>query len=246
MVNQKKSMNKKALNPDTIKNYFEWSHSTAPFRISKIPEINIIQEENISETTLVEDKKETANILPANLDELCLSIKDCLACPLGKTRHNLVFGEGNPEADLMFIGEGPGYDEDMSGRPFVGKAGQLLTQIIENGLKIKRNSVYIANIVKCRPPNNRDPLESEASICISYLLEQIKFIKPKVIVLLGKVATKFLLNRTESISYLRNNEYVFENSKVFITYHPSALLRNEALKRPVWEDMKKVMKELNL
>lgn len=248
MENLNKNMNSSLINSDEIKNYFKWMQSVAPFRIGMPPEIvdTSNKELNLEENreTVIMSKPET--VKPQNLEELEASLQNCHRCPLGEKRHHLVFGEGNPTADLMFIGEGPGYDEDMSGKPFIGKAGRLLTQIIENGLKIKRDSIYIANIVKCRPPGNRDPLENEANTCLPYLLEQINFIKPKVIVLLGKVATRFLLNKTGAISHLRNYEHSFGDSKVFITYHPSALLRNESFKRPVWEDMKKVIKELNL
>lgn len=158
----------------------------------------------------------------------------------------MVFGEGNENADIMFIGEGPGEDEDLSGRPFVGKAGQLLTKIIENGMKIPREQVYIANIVKCRPPANRDPMPDEAQCCIGFLKEQISIVKPKVLILLGKVAMKNLLGIESSMSKARETTYEYEGIKVFVTYHPSALLRNEAYKRPVWEDIKKAMKYLGM
>jgi len=157
------------------------------------------------------------------------------------TRNKVVFGEGSLKADIMFIGEGPGADEDRTGRPFVGKAGQLLTKIIENGMKISREQVYIANIVKCRPPGNRDPLPDEASACMDYLESQIEFIKPKAIILLGKVAAKYLLELETSISRARQNSYKYKDIPVFVTYHPSALLRNQQYKRPTWEDIKKVL-----
>jgi DNA polymerase len=157
------------------------------------------------------------------------------------TRNKVVFGEGSVRADIMFVGEGPGADEDKTGRPFVGKAGQLLTKIIENGMGIPREQVYIANIVKCRPPGNRDPLPDEAEICMNYLESQIDLIKPKVIILLGKVAAKYLMGIETSISRARENAYNYKGIPVFVTYHPSALLRNEQYKRPTWEDIKKVL-----
>jgi uracil-DNA glycosylase len=181
-----------------------------------------------------------------DLETLFRSISNCQKCRLGITRNKIVFGEGDINAKLMFIGEGPGQDEDISGRPFVGKAGILLTRIIENGLKIPRNSVYIANIVKCRPPGNRDPLPDEADCCIGVLKKQIEIINPSVIVLLGRVAAKYLLNIEDSITKARESSYNYNDKTVFITYHPSALLRNEKYKRPVWEDMKKVIKALGL
>jgi len=181
-----------------------------------------------------------------DLETLHAAIEGCLNCRLSTSRNRIVFGEGNKEARLMFIGEGPGHDEDMTGRPFVGKAGILLTKIIENGLKIERSSVYIANIVKCRPPDNRDPLPDEAETCIGYLKKQIDLVKPEVIVLLGRVAAKHLLNIEESITKARENSYNYKGIPVLVTYHPSALLRNEKYKRPVWEDMKKVIKILDI
>ena len=180
------------------------------------------------------------------LEKVRKRAEKCSACRLAAKRTNMVFGEGNPEAEIMFIGEGPGEDEDLSGRPFVGKAGQLLTKIIENGMKIPRSQVYIANIVKCRPPANRDPMPDEAQCCIGFLKEQIKIVNPKVLILLGKVAMKNLLGIEGAITKAREGTYEYEGIKVFVTYHPSALLRNEAYTRPVWEDIKKAMKYLGM
>ncbi|MBO7127057.1 uracil-DNA glycosylase [bacterium] len=180
------------------------------------------------------------------LEKVRIKAGRCTACRLAAKRTNMVFGEGNPNADIMFIGEGPGEDEDLSGRPFVGKAGQLLTKIIENGMKIPRSQVYIANIVKCRPPANRDPMPDEAQCCIGFLKEQIKIVNPKVLILLGKVAMKNLLGIEGSMTKARESDYEYEGIKVFVTYHPSALLRNESYKRPVWEDIKKAMKYLGM
>ncbi|MBP5201618.1 uracil-DNA glycosylase [bacterium] len=180
------------------------------------------------------------------LEKVRIRAGRCEACRLAAKRTNMVFGEGNPDADIMFIGEGPGEDEDLSGRPFVGKAGQLLTKIIENGMKIPRSQVYIANIVKCRPPANRDPMPDEAQCCIGFLKEQIKIVNPKVLILLGKVAMKNLLGIDGSMTKAREATYEYEGIKVFVTYHPSALLRNESFKRPVWEDIKKAMKYLGM
>jgi len=171
----------------------------------------------------------------------------CQRCRLGKTRTKLVFGTGNVRASIMFIGEGPGEDEDIRGIPFVGRAGQLLTKIIENGMRIPRASVYIANIVKCRPPENREPLADEAAACIGYLKKQISVVKPKVIVLLGKTALKYLLGYEKmSIREAREQTFEYQGIPVFVTYHPSALLRNPAYKPHTWEDIKRVMKFLGL
>lgn len=178
------------------------------------------------------------------LEKVKKEVLKCSKCRLEKTRKNVVFGEGKMDSDIMFIGEGPGEDEDKTGRPFIGKAGQLLTKIIENGMKMQREDVYIANIVKCRPPSNRDPLPDEAAECIGYLKKQIEIIDPKVIILLGKVAAKHLLGIETSITKAREETYNCGMIRVFVTYHPSALLRNENYKRPVWEDIKKVLKYL--
>lgn len=170
----------------------------------------------------------------------------CECCSLCKTSRNIVFGEGNSNADVMFIGEAPGAVEDRTGRPFVGPAGRLLTDIIEKGMGLKRQDVYIANIAKCRPPGNRDPLPEEIRECIPFLEEQIRIIEPRVIIALGKIAAQTLLNTEIPISELRGNFYDYHGIKVIPTYHPSYLLHNPAKKRDVWEDIKKVMHYLNL
>jgi uracil-DNA glycosylase family 4 len=170
-------------------------------------------------------------------------IVNCQKCPLAATRTNAVPGEGDPDADLMFIGEAPGRDEDLQGRPFVGRAGQLLTKIIQ-AMKLGRENVYITNIVKCRPPNNREPSRQETDECKGYLFEQIANIQPKVIVTLGNVPTHFFIPSRSGVTTLRGTFYPFENIQVMPTFHPSYLIRNESnrlLKKMVWEDMKKVM-----
>jgi len=167
---------------------------------------------------------------------------DCKLCTLYSGRKNIVFGEGNPNATLMFIGEGPGRDEDIQGRPFVGAAGQLLTKIIE-AIKLKREDVYIANIVKCRPPGNRDPQPDEVIACRPFLEEQIEIIKPQIICLLGRHAAKALLGDHVSITRIRGKFVDWEGIKIMPTFHPSYLLRNPEAKRPVWEDMKLIRKE---
>ena len=165
---------------------------------------------------------------------------DCSRCKLHTLgRRQVVFGVGNPNADLMFVGEAPGADEDIQGEPFVGKAGQLLTKIIE-AINLKREDVYIANVIKCRPPQNRNPEPDEVVQCEPFLFRQIETIKPKVIVALGKFAAQSLLKTTEPITRIRGREYKYRNAILMPTFHPAFLLRNPSSKREVWEDMKRV------
>ncbi len=178
------------------------------------------------------------------LKELEASLEGCTRCKLAKGRTKLVFGEGSPYADLMFVGEGPGRDEDIQGRPFVGRAGQLLTRII-SAMKLKRSDVYIANIVKCRPPNNRNPEPDEVQACKPFLLKQIEIIRPKVICALGSVAFQNLMETKAPISKFRGSLYPWRDD-IFImpTFHPAFLLRNPNKKRDVWEDVQVIMKFL--
>ncbi|MDP3791486.1 MAG: uracil-DNA glycosylase [Candidatus Omnitrophota bacterium] len=167
----------------------------------------------------------------------------CKCCGLHKTRRNVVFGAGNPKAELMFIGEAPGQDEDIQGLPFVGRAGKLLTKIIE-AMGLKREDVYIANILKCRPPNNRIPSPEEIAACEDIVKKQAQIIKPKVICTLGKFASQTLLKTQTTISVLRGHFQEYNGIKVMPTFHPAYLLRNPNDKKLVWSDMKKIMKEL--
>ena len=165
---------------------------------------------------------------------------DCSRCKLHTLgRRQVVFGVGNPNADLMFVGEAPGADEDIQGEPFVGRAGQLLTKIIE-AIGMTRADVYIANVIKCRPPQNRNPEPDEVEQCEPFLFRQIETIKPKVIVALGKFAAQSLLKTTEPITRIRGREYKYRDAILMPTYHPAYLLRNPSSKREVWEDMKRV------
>jgi DNA polymerase len=165
-------------------------------------------------------------------------IGDCVRCKLhAQGRRQIVFGVGNPEADLMFVGEAPGGDEDVQGIPFVGRAGQLLTKIIE-AIDLRREDVYIANVIKCRPPGNRNPEQDEVDTCEPFLFQQIDIIKPKVIVALGTFAARTLLRTLDPISRLRGRVYDYRGAKLIPTFHPAFLLRNPAAKREVWEDMK--------
>ena len=181
-----------------------------------------------------------ALIASASLEELSAIVQKCRCCVLGEGRKNAVFGEGDPNAELLFIGEGPGEDEDIQGRPFVGRAGQLLDKMIA-AMQFSREEVYIANIVKCRPPGNRAPMPDEAGCCSRYLRRQIEIINPKAIVLLGATAARFLLDTTQGISRLRGKWTQFNGIPVMPTFHPAYLLRNESSKREAWEDLKQVM-----
>lgn len=185
------------------------------------------------------------NLVPGTLEHLAETVRHCRRCPLWETRLNAVPGEGNPHARLMFIGEGPGADEDRQGRPFVGAAGQLLDKMIL-AMQFRREDVYIANIVKCRPPRNRTPMPEEANACIGYLEHQIRMIRPEVIVLLGATAAHFLLQREEGIMRLRGRWLEYDGIPVMPTFHPSFLLRQESAKREAWEDLKQVMRRFGI
>jgi uracil-DNA glycosylase family 4 len=173
------------------------------------------------------------------------NLGECTRCRLHKQRNNIVFGVGNPRAELVFVGEGPGHDEDMQGLPFVGRAGKLLTQMIE-AMGLAREDVYICNVVKCRPPENRKPEDDEIATCSPYLYRQLDVIAPKAIVCLGGVAAQTLLKTKDPISRFRGNWYDFRNAKLLATYHPAYLLRNPAAKSEVWKDLQKVMAHLGL
>lgn len=182
----------------------------------------------------------------SSLQALRLFIGDCRRCKLHKGRTHLVFGEGSSQAELVFVGEGPGREEDLIGRPFVGEAGSLLTKIIENGMAISRKSVYICNVVKCRPPNNRDPERDEIDTCIPFLKQQLRIIKPKVICALGRVAGQALLGEGFRITRERGIWHAWGDTPLMPTYHPAYLLRNPSAKRQVWEDVQKIMQRLGL
>ena len=182
---------------------------------------------------------------PAALKIIREDLGDCTRCRLHKGRMNLVFGVGNVNADIMFVGEGPGADEDAQGEPFVGRAGQLLNNMI-SAMGLKREDVYIANVVKCRPPSNRTPEKDECDTCSPFLMRQIDVIKPKVIVALGAVAAKNLLAMNDSMANLRGRWYDFRDSKLLVTYHPAYLLRDPRQKKEAWKDLQLVMKYLGL
>jgi uracil-DNA glycosylase family 4 len=195
-----------------------------------------IRDENEGEISLFDTKEnwEKATLL----EELDSLINKCTKCPLHKSRKNFVFGVGNPNADVMVIGEGPGVEEDIQGEPFVGRAGKLLNEILK-AINFQREEVYIGNIVKCHPPGNRTPTSEEMEACVPYLKKQIDLIKPKLILCLGLTAAQGLLKRRESLTKLRGQIFDYLNAKVMVTYHPAALLRNPHWKRPCWEDVQK-------
>ena len=178
-----------------------------------------------------------------DLEAVRTELGDCRRCPLGDRRQHLVFGEGNPSAELVFVGEAPGADEDAQGRPFVGRAGQLLTKIIA-AMGLKREEVYICNILKCRPPGNRNPLPDEIAACEPFLIRQLGVIRPRVICAMGSIAAHALLKSEAPISVLRGRFHSYQGIPLMPTYHPAYLLRNPGAKKQVWEDVQLIMKRL--
>lgn len=198
-----------------------------------------IQSENDRGTSLFDEREEWEKA--ESLEELDTLINKCTKCPLHKSRTNFVFGVGNPNADVMVVGEGPGAEEDAQGEPFVGRAGKLLNEILK-AINFKREEVYIANVVKSRPPGNRTPNTEEMEACVPYLKKQIDLIKPKLILCLGLTAAQGLLKKRESLTKMRGQLFEYLGVKVMVTYHPAALLRNPHWKRPCWEDVQKFRK----
>lgn len=192
--------------------------------------------------TVHRDSQQESAAADDSLETLYETVRGCLRCPLGHTRNKFVFGSGNPHADIMFIGEAPGADEDAQGMPFVGRAGKLLTKMIE-AIKLRREDVYIGNILKCRPPANRDPKPEEKEKCEPILIRQIEIIRPKIICALGRVSGTTLLRSTASLGSLRGNVHDYHGVKLIVTYHPAALLRNPHWKIPAWEDLKFLRRE---
>ena len=180
----------------------------------------------------------------ASLAELRDVLGDCRRCKLWQGRSRIVYGVGNADADVLFVGEGPGRDEDLQGEPFVGRAGQLLTDIITKGMKLRREDVYIANVVKCRPPQNRDPEPDEVASCEPFLVRQIELVQPRVVIALGRFAVQTLLRSAEPVSRLRGKWHDYRGIRLMPTYHPAYLLRNPGDKRLVWEDIKSVLREM--
>lgn len=215
----------------SLKNYVE---ENIQLGILEIPKEN----NNIYKNDLFED------IIAKNYQSIMdirLAVENCQLCPLHKTRTNVVFGTGNEKAKLVFVGEAPGADEDAQGMPFVGKAGQKLTQIIQ-AIGLTREEVYITNVLKCRPPNNRNPLPEEIRCCEPYLIHQLKLIKPETICALGTFAAQTLLKTDQPISKLRGRFHTYQGIRLMPTYHPAFILRNPQYKRDVWEDVQKLIK----
>jgi DNA polymerase len=179
-----------------------------------------------------------------SMDDIRSAVENCHACPLWETKNNSVFGDGNEHAKLVFVGEAPGADEDRQGKPFVGRAGQKLTQIIE-AMGLSRPDVYIANVLKCRPPGNRNPLPDEIQACEPYLIAQLQVIEPRVICALGTFAAQTLLRTDQRISRLRGQFHTYHGIKLMPTYHPAFILRNPKFKRDVWNDVQMIMVEYN-
>jgi uracil-DNA glycosylase len=197
-------------------------------------------DQGISEVVRPPRQKAEKHPSTKDLGEIREEIGDCKRCKLCEGRTHIVFGVGDPHAKLMFVGEGPGRDEDLQGEPFVGRAGQLLTKMIE-AMGLKRSQVYIANIVKCRPPDNRYPEPEEVETCLPFLLQQIDAIRPQVIITLGNLASQTLLKTKAGIMSLHGNFQDWNGMQVMPTYHPAFLLRNPNMKKPCWEDLQKVM-----
>ena len=246
-----------------LKNYLlflkESGHTHAPLKseLSELPIMPVLsgtfhdKSPQPLETTMtsnsISSKPEDDRESSSGLIEVREELGECERCKLCETRKSIVFGSGNPNADLVFVGEGPGADEDAQGLPFVGRAGKKLTEIIEKGMLLDREKdTYICNIVKCRPPGNRDPEKDEVDACKPFLIKQLKAIRPKVIVALGKPAASTLLGRTVPITKERGTWHEFEGMKLMLTYHPAYLLRAYTLenRRAVHEDMQKVMEIL--
>tara|TARA_Y100000590_G_scaffold432407_1_gene548411 strand:+ start:2864 stop:3517 length:654 start_codon:yes stop_codon:yes gene_type:complete len=174
-----------------------------------------------------------------SLDSYLKSISNCMECSLGKTRKNIVLGYGNPKADIVFVGEAPGKEEDLQGLPFVGRSGKLLDKMLA-AINLSREEIYILNVLKCRPPNNRDPLPSEIEKCEPYLKKQLEIINPKLIVALGRISAMTLLRTKDSLGDMRKKIFQYEGIDFLATYHPAALLRNPNFKKFAWEDFKKI------
>ena len=184
-----------------------------------------------------EDKISTSSSNELELNTYLDSIKNCMKCSLGKSRNKIVLGMGNPDADIVFVGEAPGKEEDIQGLPFVGRSGKLLDKMLDS-INLSREKVYILNVLKCRPPDNRDPLASEIEMCEQYLKKQLEIINPKLVVSLGRISAMTLLKTKESLKNLREKKLSYEGIDFLATYHPAALLRNPNFKKYAWEDFK--------
>jgi len=231
-------MNDDVLNELAVLREFGYTHLDLGSSVPRLPGSSVVP--------ATEEPRNRGTEEPSNeFDTLRSTALACTKCRLAGSRTNVVFGVGDPNADLMFIGEAPGRDEDLKGEPFVGRAGQLLTDIIK-AMKLSRDQVYIANVIKCRPPENRNPEPDELDACRPFIRRQVELIKPKVIVTLGRFALQSLTEKAYGITSVRGQWLEYNGVKVMPTYHPAYLLRNPAAKKDVWADMKKVMAELGL
>jgi DNA polymerase len=232
------------MDPDQLKEHLRFAAELGVVGVSRDPAWRRREQEGqvgeVTEALRVAPKGALVKSPAQELLAIREDIGDCTRCKLHTLgRRQIVFGVGNPQADLMFVGEAPGADEDIQGEPFVGRAGQLLTKIIE-AIGLSRGDVYIANVIKCRPPQNRNPEQDEVDTCEPFLFRQIDVIQPKVIVALGTFAARALLRTLDPISRLRGRVFEYRGAKLIPTFHPAYLLRNPASKREVWEDMKLV------
>ncbi len=229
------------VNKDSINNIIQDSVINQDNTIKSIKSNNTIQEPQAIEETIQHKAPATSQEKDwqssTTLEEMQAIMKSCRKCKLANTRNNVVFGSGNPNADILIIGEGPGADEDMTGLPFVGRSGQLLTKILE-AIELSRSEVYIANIVKCRPPQNRRPESEEVQMCEPYLIKQIDIIKPKFILALGLTAVDTLFKKSFKMADIRGKIMEYHGIKTLATYHPAALLRNPNYKKDTWADVK--------
>jgi len=223
-----------------LKNYILFEHSIRGRCGNLYMKGNAMPHDEVRATAMT---KMAAPHVPVTLDNVRRDLGDCQRCGLSGTRRNLVFGEGDENAALVFVGEAPGEQEDKQGKPFVGRAGQLLTKIIE-AMGFKRDEVYICNILKCRPPGNRNPRSEEIAACEPFLIRQLEVIQPKVICALGTFAARTLLKTEIPISVMRGKFHSYQGIKLMPTYHPAYLLRNPGAKKKVWEDVQMIMKEL--
>jgi DNA polymerase len=224
-----------------LKNYFYKQQTLyGDERVINHALVDKVEQNSEKQVRVVKEEKQPGKSKKTGpLYDFYYQIKDCKKCELGKTRTHFVFGAGSPQADLMLIGEAPGRDEDLQGKPFIGRAGQLLTLMLKS-IQLERKDVFIANVLKCRPPNNRDPLQEEIDKCEPYLMKQIELINPKLIVTLGRFASSSLLRTKAALGSLRDEIHYYNNVPLVVTYHPAALLRNPQLKKSAWEDLKKI------
>ena len=233
---------------EDIKNYLKWYsevYGSELYIDGELSAVNLVIEPEQSVKPVKVNKtraqQQIIDQFSPELKQFYDQIHTCQKCALGKTRKHFVFGVGNPKADIMFVGEAPGKDEDEQGIPFVGKAGKLLDKMLA-AIGLHRNDIFIANVLKCRPPQNRDPLPDEILHCEPYLKKQLEMIQPKVLVALGRIAGQVLLKRNDSLSVLRQETLLYEKTPLIVTYHPAALLRNPQWKQNAWIDLKKIKK----